>query len=199
MDFLQSYTFTVVDFLSVLTIVGQVIALIVLIVLLKELFKKSEQTKLSRWIAKYGLLLMFIVALTASSGSLFFSEIAGWTPCKDCWLQRIFMYPQVVLLAMALWKRDRKIAPYILALCLIGIVLSTSHYIEQVQAALQPVPKENGVNTLLKPCDASGVSCASTQIRFAFGYITIPMMALTAFVMNALGSLTTIRASKRGI
>ncbi len=196
MDFLQSYTFTVVDFLSGLTVLAQVFTAVLLAFLLKDVFTRSNG-KVCQWISRHGLLLMFIVALTATCGSLFFSEIAGWTPCKDCWLQRIVMYPQVVLLGIALWKRDTKIAPYILALCLIGIVLSTSHYIEQVQAALQPVPKENGVNALLKPCDSSGISCASTQIHFTFGYITIPMMALTAFALNGLGSFVMMRTAKR--
>jgi len=136
---------------------------------------------------------MFIVAATATAGSLFFSEIAGWVPCKDCWLQRIFMYPQAVLLALALWKKDKGIAPYILALCLIGAAISTDHYIDQVEAAFFPEPSGEELGALMEPCDATGISCAETQIDFAFGYITIPMMALTAFVLNALGSVALLR------
>jgi disulfide bond formation protein DsbB len=183
---LADYTFTVVNALSFLTIIGQILALVLLIILLKETFGEPKER---RWRGTHLLLFMFIVALTATSGSLFFSEIAGWTPCKLCWFQRILMYPQALLLLIAVWRRDMKIAPYILALCLVGIVFSTGHYWEQVQAALHPVP----AGTSLKPCDASGVSCASTQITFAYGYITIPMMALTAFVMNALGSVLLLK------
>ena len=196
MQFLQSYTFTVVSALSTLTLVAQVIAALLLIVLLKDIFTHSE-SKLSRWVSRNGLLLMFIVALTAMSGSLFFSEIAQWVPCKDCWLQRICMYPQVLLLIIALWKRDRTVARYILALCVIGMVISVSHYMEQVQAALHPIASPtSGVNALIKPCDASGVSCAATQINFAYGYITIPMMALSAFLLNAIGSVMMLRSKK---
>jgi disulfide bond formation protein DsbB len=136
---------------------------------------------------------MFFVALAATCGSLFFSEIATWVPCKDCWFQRIFMYPQVVLLAIALWKKDKGIAQYILVLSLIGMLIAADHYSDQVEAAWHPVPDANGVNTLLKPCDASGVSCAATQIKFAYGYITIPMMALTAFGLNVFGSFFLLR------
>ncbi len=196
MDFLKLHTFVVVNAFSVLTVVGQLIALIVLMILLKEFFAKSE-TKLGKWIVKHGMPLMLLGAFLATVGSLFFSDIAGWTPCKDCWLQRIVMYPQVLILAIALWKQDRNAAWYIIALSIIGIVLSAHHYGEQLEAAMTPVPDANGVNVLLKPCDGSGVSCAATQIHFTFGYITLPMMALTVFLLNALTSAMMIVAQKR--
>lgn len=192
MKFLTLQTPTVVNLLSVLTIAGQIIAVLLLIILLKNYFRASK-SNLSSWIERHALVLMFIVALTAMAGSLYFSEIAGWTPCKDCWFQRIFLYPQVVLLGIALWKRDRNIAIYILILSLIGIGLSIDHYADQVAATLQPVPDTDVVNALLKPCDASGVSCAKTEIRFSYSYITIPMMAMTASLLNAIGSLFLLR------
>jgi disulfide bond formation protein DsbB len=181
---MQLATSDVVSFLSLLTVIGQVIIVLLIIVLLRR-------SKLHQWISRHALLLMLIVALTATLGSLYFSEIAGWAPCKDCWLQRIFMYPQVVLLAVALWKKDRGIAPYILALSLIGMVIAADHYSDQVIAAMQP-PENAG----MEPCDASGISCAKTNIKFTYGYITIPMMALTAFLMNAVGSIFIMRSKK---
>ena len=39
--------------------------------------------------------LAFLVALTATVGSLYFSEVARFTPCVLCWYQRIAMYPLV--------------------------------------------------------------------------------------------------------
>ena len=47
-------------------------------------------------------ILSFIIALTATVGSLFFSEIAKFTPCILCWWQRIFMYPQVILIGLGI-------------------------------------------------------------------------------------------------
>ena len=35
----------------------------------------------------------FLVAATATAGSLYFSEVADFTPCRLCWFQRIAMYP----------------------------------------------------------------------------------------------------------
>lgn len=179
--------FLVVDGLSVLTLIGTVIVAVLVADALVALARKKT-SMISQFVAAHGLVLMFIVALTATLGSLFLSEIAGWTPCKDCWLQRIVMYPQVVVLAIALWKKDRNAVWYILAFCLIGIVLSTDHYIDQVLEAMKPVDVDPAI-----PCDDTGVSCAKTQIHFRFGYITIPMMALTAFILNALGSMTILR------
>jgi disulfide bond formation protein DsbB len=184
MIFLQLYTFQVVKFLSVLTLAGGALAVTLLAILIFQ-----SKTKAARWIEKNALILMFIVALIASCGSLFLSEIGGWVPCKLCWFQRMFMYPQVILLSIALWQRDRKIAPYILALCLVGMVFSSIHYIEQVNAALYPITGN------LTSCDTSGVSCVATQINFTFGYITIPMMALTAFILNAISSFFVVRRS----
>ena len=179
---------TVVSFLSALTLIGQIISISLLILLFHG--ARGGYPTMLRRVSVYGLVLMLIVALTATFGSLYFSDVALWTPCKLCWFQRIFMYPQVPLLALALWKRDRRIAPYILLLCVIGALFSAVHYAEQVQAALAP-PADPNV-----PCDTSGVSCASTPF-FHFGYITIPLMAFTAFVMNGLGSIAMMRTTFR--
>ena len=39
--------------------------------------------------------LAFLVAATATLGSLYFSEVAHFVPCRLCWFQRIAMYPAV--------------------------------------------------------------------------------------------------------
>lgn len=124
------------------------------------------------FISRNALLFAFVVALIATSGSLFYSEIAGYEPCKLCWFQRIFMYPQVILLGLALWKKDYGIKLYGIVLSAIGAVIAGYHYLLQL-----------GVAPAL-PCAAVGYSAACSQ-RFVlqFGYITIPMMALTAFLL----------------
>ncbi|MFA6523149.1 MAG: disulfide oxidoreductase [Candidatus Peribacteraceae bacterium] len=176
-------TQNVVTLLSSLTVFGQLIALVFLCSLLRETLTKKP-TAIGTLLRRRGVLFLLVVALVATLGSLFFSEIAGWTPCKLCWFQRICMYPQVVLLAIALWRRDRTIAAYVLALCLIGMTFSLVQYAEQVYSLLHPGTEQ--------VCDGSGVSCATTQL-LTFGYITIPLMALTAFVMNAVTALHLLR------
>jgi disulfide bond formation protein DsbB len=178
--------FPVVIALSVLTVAGQLLS----VALIALLLLRRPHSPIGEWVSSHGLLLMFVVALTATVGSLFFSDIAGWTPCKLCWFQRIFMYPQVFLLGLAIWMKDRGIARYIILLSVIGLLIATFHYGEQVIAALNPVTIDPNV-----PCDTSGTSCRSTPF-FNFGYITIPMMALTAFLMNIVGSLFVLRPQK---
>ena len=186
---LAQFTWNVVPFLSVLVVIGHIIIVSTLAVLIYETVTK-KRTKMTAWLSAHGLLLMLIVTLTATLGSLYFSEISGWNPCKYCWIQRIFMYPQVILLSIAIWKRDTQVARYILALCLIGAAYAAYHYyIQMYDIIASPTNPAT-------PCDASGESCVKTPFS-QFGYITIPMMALTAFVLNALGSIAMLRGSKQ--
>lgn len=121
------------------------------------------------------LLLAFVVSLVATSGSLFYSEVAGFVPCTLCWYQRILMYPQVVLLGMALWREDEHLADYHIALSLLGATIAGYHYLVQIGVLGEPL------------CSAAGnsISCAQRYIN-EFGYITISMMSLTAFLLIAL-------------
>lgn len=176
-----------IDVLATLTLIGGVIAVALVIMVLWESLI-GKRTSLMHWISMHALGLMLIVALTATLGSLFLSEIAGWTPCLLCWYQRIVMYPQTVILALAFWRKDRNVAIYILVLSLIGLLIAAGHYGEQIWAMLHPADP-------LTPCDDTGVSCARTY-TFRYGYITVPMMALTAFVLNILGSTLLLRGRR---
>ncbi|PIR74105.1 MAG: disulfide bond formation protein B [Candidatus Magasanikbacteria bacterium CG10_big_fil_rev_8_21_14_0_10_47_10] len=134
---------------------------------------------LLHWLKPRALMLGFVVALIATTGSLFYSEIAGYAPCMLCWYQRIMMYPQVLLLGMAQAKKDAGIAAYGLVLSTVGLVIAGFHYIEQVT-----------YNPLL-PCSDLGYAASCTDRFFLnFGYITIPMMAMTAFGLIILAMLS---------
>ncbi len=111
------------------------------------------------------------VSLVAVGGSLFFSEVLRYEPCKLCWFQRIFMYPLVILLGMACYKNDRRLIPYILPLSIVGGMISLYHYSEQ---------KIPGLAKLL-PCTV-GVPCNEDYINW-LGFITIPLLALIAFIL----------------
>ncbi|GAA4855874.1 disulfide oxidoreductase [Paenibacillus vulneris] len=120
---------------------------------------------------QYGLYMAWAVSLVAVGGSLFFSEVMRFEPCKLCWFQRIFMYPLVILLGMACYKNDRKLIAYILPMSIIGGMISLYHYSEQ---------KIPGLAKLL-PCTV-GVPCNEDYINW-LGFITIPFLALIAFIM----------------
>ena len=119
---------------------------------------------------KNSLLLAFVVSLAATLGSLFYSEILGYTPCKLCWFQRIFMYPLPIIFAIALKNKDLKIKKYTIALAIIGALIAAYHYLVQVFQFTTSC----GTNSEI-PCNL--------VFSFELGYITIPMMALTAFVL----------------
>ncbi len=136
------------------------------------LFFKKKYPTTSTFFGRHGLLIAFLASLIAMSGSLFYSNVAGFTPCELCWFQRIFMYPQVIILFMALWKKDKKIVDYSLALSVIGALIAGYHYLLQIGVA-------SGL-----PCSAIGysVSCVKLFVM-EFGYITLPLMSFTAFLL----------------
>lgn len=155
----------VTQILSFLTLVGNFLILFFIIALLTKDGQKVQ------FFAKNGLLLALIISLFALFGSLFYSEIAGYAPCELCWYQRIFMYPLVVILGIALIKKDYNITRYVIPLTIIGSLISFYHY---------AVQRWNASSF----CSIDGVACMS-RVSFHYGYISIPIMALTAFVLIA--------------
>ncbi|ANF96178.1 disulfide oxidoreductase [Paenibacillus bovis] len=126
------------------------------------------------FLAKYYLFLAWIVAIVATGGSLYLSDVLKFEPCKLCWFQRIFMYPQVILLGIAAYRSDRRIVGYVLPLSIVGGLIALYHYAEQHIPALARVT----------PC-TTGVPCNQDYFEL-LGFITIPFMALVAFALIAL-------------
>ena len=112
-----------------------------------------------------------LLAIGATLGSLYLSEIEHLAPCRWCWFQRIAMYPLAVLLAVAWLTRDGRIFRYGLPLSLVGLAMSTWHYL------LQRFPSLEGTDT----CSVA-VPCA---VRYAneFNFISIPYMAGSVFAL----------------
>lgn len=156
------------EVLSVLTILAQVEIVILLILWYRN---RKKQTKLFKKIVGFADIYSFILALVSTLGSLYYSEIAGFTPCKLCWFQRILMYPLVIIFFIALSKKDKKVSDYVLPISGIGTLLAAYHYFAQIGFLPQT------------GCLAIGYSESCSKLFFMnFGYITIPMMSLTAFL-----------------
>ena len=123
------------------------------------------------------------VAVIATAGSLYYSEVAGFTPCELCWYQRIAMYPLVVLLGIAAWRNDRGVARTALPLAGIGGTISTLHYL------IQRFPDLAGGGS----CEPTA-PCTATLV-WRLGYVSIPMMALSGFLL--IGTLVLVGTRRR--
>ena len=160
--------------LSVLGVVGQVLVVLLLLIGLLALFGvRGPLETLRGWLWGYELWAAFLVAAVATGGSLFYSEVMHYIPCELCWYQRLLMYPlSIFLLLMAIWGADRA-ARYIIALPIVGAGVSIYHMLIGYGAITEP-----------KQCSAFGGGCSANWIATRdFGYLLIPTLALTAFLL----------------
>ena len=130
-----------------------------------EQIKNLQETKSDETLAY----LAWIIALIATVGSLFFSEVMQLPPCVLCWYQRIAMYPLVLIIGIGIVMRDSRMKNYALPVCLVGLAVSIYHNLLYYGI----IPES------ITPC-TQGISCTSRQIEW-LGFITIPLMALAAF------------------
>ncbi|MEM8925790.1 MAG: disulfide bond formation protein B [Actinomycetota bacterium] len=107
------------------------------------------------------------VAVVSTVGSLYLSEVAGYTPCRLCWVQRFFMYPAAVLLLASLATGRRALAVAAGTLAAIGLPVALFHRYEQAVGGFE------GLCDAASPCSARWVE--------HFGVITIPTMAACGF------------------
>ncbi len=150
------------------------IALLLLMLLLR---KNKKIGPVYEFFAANKVNFVFASSFIATLGSLFFSEIAHFAPCILCWFQRIFMYPQAVLSYLAIMRGEsRFLVPYLLVLNMVGILFSAYHNF----ILWFPQYAE------LVSCSTKGGPSCIEGYTFYYGYITIPMMALTVFGFNIL-------------
>ncbi|MDO8572607.1 MAG: disulfide bond formation protein B [bacterium] len=155
--------------LAIGTIAIQVATVVLVALLLLERYRQKTFRVLTL-VGAYGIQSVFFISLVSVGISLFYSEILGFVPCGLCWFQRIFLYPQVILAGMAWYKKDNKIADYLIALSGTGALVALyQHYLQMGGSAFVP-------------CPASGADCAQ-RFLFEFGYITFPLMSFTIFVL----------------
>ncbi len=128
----------------------------------------------------------WVIALLATLASLFFGEVMKLPPCTLCWYQRICLFPLTVLIAVGIVLRDDNFPTYALPLAGAGLGFSVYHNLLYYGV----IPET------LSPC-TQGVSCSSRQIEW-LGFLTIPLMALLAF-LSILVSLVAHRRVQRRV
>lgn len=150
-------------FFALLTLVANVGAVALLVL---------RRTSLPAAVAPWALWLAWAVALTSTLGSLYFSEVANFTPCTLCWYQRIAMYPLAVVLLVAAVVGDRGVRRYALPVIGVGGAISIYHVL------LERFPDLDA-----GACSAT-VPCTLVWFR-EFGFVTLPYMALSGFALIA--------------
>lgn len=163
---MENFVFIVNKVLSVGTILMQVT---ILVILFNFFFLRNKQNIILSFFKKYTFVFGFLVALGAVLLSLFYSEIVGFPPCELCWIQRIFLYPQLILFGMELYKKERSIVDFSIVFAILGSLVSIYHiYVEST----------GGSGIFCGDPSTGGISC-SVRYIYEFGYMTMPLMALT--------------------
>jgi disulfide bond formation protein DsbB len=156
---------TIVALLALVAIAAAIGLLVLRLVKGKEAAGRLLQGR-SIWLA-------WVVAAVATAGSLFYSEVIGFQPCRLCWFQRIAMYPMVVFLLVGAIRREIQVKYYTLPLALGGLAISIYHYLIQINPSW-----EGGSCDPNNPCSARMVE--------TFGFISIPFMAGAGFMVIAI-------------
>jgi disulfide bond formation protein DsbB len=133
-------------------------------------------------VADAGPWLSFLVAAGATAGSLYFSEVANFQPCRLCWFQRTAMYPLSVVLLVAAIRHDRGARFYVVPIAAAGAIVSSYHYLLEWKPSL-----EGGA------CSAVGPACADIWFR-EFGFVTLAFMALAGFITIIVFALVSFPA-----
>lgn len=176
-------TDTVVTILAVLGVMAQVLLAVLLVLLVLRLVRVAGPWRFVRESLQGSeLWLAFVVALVATAGSLYFSEVANFIPCKLCWFQRIAMYP-LVLLALPALRDDRRGAEYLLPLPIVGFGIAVWHILV-----------ERGVVSDTESCQISAPGGCATKWIEEFGYMTIPTLSATAFAL--IGFVLALRIAR---
>lgn len=137
-----------------------------------------EQSASPNRTGSLALYVALLAAWTAMLGSLYFSEVRGFVPCALCWYQRILMYPLAGLIAFGILRRDWHLPFLVLPFSLLGQAVSTYHYLIQKTTIF-------GGPTAC----AAGVPCTTIYINW-LGFITIPFLAMIAFLIITIAMLT---------
>lgn len=146
-------------------------------------FGHGSARKLWSFIRRKAFKLSFVLVLFSIFISLYYSEIAHYQPCLLCWIQRILLFPQILIVGIA-WLKDYKKACWILLpLNILGLGVASYHYIIQI------FPSES------LTCTSNGTSCSFYQFM-NYGYITIPMMTITLFLMLTILSIAMMPKRK---
>ena len=162
-------TTTITLILTTATLISQIFIFVFLLFsLYKVIFKRKIHLQLPR--IKTSLTFSSLALITVSIStltSLYYSEIANFYPCKLCWFERIAMFPLLPLLLIGSISKEKIFLKWTPVFSITGFLISGYHYLLQINFSKAEI------------C-YSEVPCTEKWI-WEYGYISIPMMGLTAF------------------
>lgn len=112
----------------------------------------------------------WLIALVATASALFIGEVMGQAPCNLCWFQRIFMFPLVIILGLALYRSDLSVWRYALPLSLGGLAVALFHCLQYFGILPESI----------QPCMSEGPSCSGSGMTL-WGIVPLPVLSATAF------------------
>lgn len=110
----------------------------------------------------------WLIACLSTFGSLYFSEGFNIETCNLCWLQRVCIYPLVLMVGMAIYNHCYTVIPYMIPQLCLGCIAAVYQIAIQANPALE----------VLAICQ-TGSSCIE-KIDIGLGFITLPMLSACA-------------------
>ena len=123
--------------------------------------------------------IVFAFSLVSVIASIIFSDVYFVPPCTLCWYQRALLFAQVIIAGIAVMKKDTRAWLYVRYLSIIGFIVAV--YQMLAQFGVQSLPK-------IACVAEAGADCAKISM-LEYGYITIPVMSATFFLIVILLSL----------
>jgi hypothetical protein len=161
-------------FFTILTLLANAVVIVAVLLALGALVSTRMRELGAAVLAAVGpsaRLLAWIVATVTTLGSLYYSEIAHFVPCRLCWYQRICMYPLAVILLIGLLLRDRRTRWYAAPFVIVGAPLSLYHWLVE------------RVDFFAKSSSCSAEAPCTVPWFQELGYVTLAFMALSAFLL----------------
>jgi disulfide bond formation protein DsbB len=172
----------------VYSVAGLAVLLATLILLFDYL--SNGQKLYLRVVAPYVWWVILLTSIGGVATTLLYSEVLGFIPCSLCWLQRVALYPQVLMGLVAFKFRESVYFPiYGITLSAFGLVVAIYQYIYQM------LPREI-LESGLVPCLADGSADCSLKVMEVFGFVTFPFLSAILFGFLIVIYLHLLRSSK---
>ena len=135
-------------------------------------FDYNKDKTLQPLVKKWGMRSAFLITIGGLAVTLVYSEVFGFVPCGLCWLQRVFLYPQIFIIGTSMYLKDKVFAPvYGIVLSSLGLIIALyQHYLQM-----------GGIDIAGCPTTGEHTDCAE-RILFEYGFMTFPLLSAVLFL-----------------